>query len=355
MADPIIAIIGSAKDAGASAAAEDLGRELAKAKFRILVYASGADYLEVPIVRGYAASAADGAGAIEVRYPLHGDKPAFAEQATHAALFDWRPDTSPDWEVSFYQSLNDVDGVLLLQGGNSTLVSGLVAIGKRIAILALAAFDGAAANVWASLRPGRDLASPDEISLMARPAWSPELASECVAALKEQLARRKEEDRVHRLEQLRSEMSVTLHATVAALLFIAAIMPAACGLLAGSLAIPKSVVVSLLFLAPLFAGISGSTIRLVFDLRGGRLPLSRESTITTAALGLIAGGAAGVLFITAQAFTLGDNATADALGKLLPFVVMIGFTAGLTLDAVFRKLIASDVVDLSAIEARRRS
>ena len=32
-----------------------------------------------------------------------------------------------------------------------------------------------------------------------------------------------------------------------------------------------------------------------------------------------------------------------------------GFTAGMTLDAVFRKLIATDVLQTSSIEARKRS
>jgi hypothetical protein len=41
--------------------------------------------------------------------------------------------------------------------------------------------------------------------------------------------------------------------------------------------------------------------------------------------------------------------------RLVPFGVVVGFIAGLTLDAVFRKLISSDVVELSAVEARKRS
>ena len=130
-------------------------------------------------MKGYAASQV-AKPAIQVRYPVHGEKPSFPEQQTQAQLFDWRPDHSPDWEVSFYHSLNDVDGVLLLGGGTSTLVSGLVAMGHRIAILALAAFGGASAKVWQALRPGRDLPSADEISLMARPEWSGDIAAECV-------------------------------------------------------------------------------------------------------------------------------------------------------------------------------
>jgi hypothetical protein len=39
----------------------------------------------------------------------------------------------------------------------------------------------------------------------------------------------------------------------------------------------------------------------------------------------------------------------------VPFGVVVGFIAGLTLDAVFRKLVTADVVDVSAVEACKRS
>ena len=47
--------------------------------------------------------------------------------------------------------------------------------------------------------------------------------------------------------------------------------------------------------------------------------------------------------------------TSELASRLVPFGIAVGFIAGLTLDAVFRKLIASDVVELSAVEAKRRS
>jgi hypothetical protein len=64
---------------------------------------------------------------------------------------------------------------------------------------------------------------------------------------------------------------------------------------------------------------------------------------------------AGLLFITAQVTTVGTSVTSEQASRLVPFGVVIGFIAGLTLDAVFRKLIASDVVELSAVEAKKRA
>lgn len=350
---PIIAIVGNVKtSANAAAAAEDLGRELAKSGFRILVYSSAPEYVEAPVVSGYIASQAAVNRSIQVRYPLYGDKPAFPEQHTHAKIFDWRPDHSPDWEMSFYQSLNEVDGILLVGGGVSTMIAGLVALGHRNSILALAVFGGKAGEVWKVLMPGRDLPSPDEISLMARPGWDSDLAVECVAALKNQLVRRAEEDKQRRLEELRKEISATWHAIIAVVLFLSAVL---CVPYAWGSELSQTKAVWLLFLSPLLAGVAGSTIRLVFDLRQGSLPLSRQSAITTAALGLVAGGVAGLLFITAQVTTVAETVTAKQSGKLVPFGVVIGFIAGFTLDAVFRKLITSDVVELSAVEAKKRS
>ncbi|TAN47916.1 MAG: hypothetical protein EPN21_16150 [Methylococcaceae bacterium] len=353
--NPIIAIVGNVTTGdNAITAAEDIGRELAKAGFRILVYSSGADFLEGAVVRGYISSQTTANGAIQVRYPFGKTKPAFPEQQSHKKVFEWHPDDSHEWEVSFYQSLNEIDGILLMGGGPSTMIAGLVALGHRRAVLALTAFEGKASDVWKSLRPGRDLVSHDEKALMARPDWSPELAAECVQALKDQLTRRAEEDLQRRLKTLREEASLKWHAIIAVILFLLSVACAPYAWGEGE-ALGRLCAMWLLFLSPLVAGVSGATIRLLFDLRQGTVPLSPQSTITTAALGLIAGGVAGLLFIIAQTTAIASEISAVQAGRLVPFGIVIGFLAGLTLDAVFRKLLLSDVIALSAIESKKGS
>ena len=297
------------------------------------------------------------ARSIQVRYPLHGEKPTFLEQQTHAEVFDWRPEHGQDYKMSFYQSLIDVDGILLMGGGDSTMIAGLVAMGHGIAMLPLAGFGGKATAVWESLRPGRDLPTADEISLMARPSWSEDDAADYAKALKDQIARKAERLRAERLEQLRQETSVALHAVFALVLFLLAMGSVG---LAWSNTLSAGIAMALLFVSPLLAGVSGSTVRLIFDLRQGAALLTRQSTITTAALGLIAGGVAGLLFVTAQVTTAaapsepGQIVSTEQARRLVPFTVLIGFVAGLTLDAVFRKLIATDIVDVSIIESKKR-
>jgi len=350
---PIIAIVGNAKTSdGASAAAEALGRELAKVGFRILVYSSDPDFLESHVVRGYVAGRAAIRCSIQVRYPLYSVKPTFAEQSTNSELFDWRPDHAPDWEMSFYQSLSVVQGVILIGGGSSTLSAGAVARGHQLAILALPGFGGKTQQVWQNLRPGQDLVTGDEISLMARPDWSDEMAVECVKALKDQLTRKAENAQQRKLAEMRKEISVRRHAVVAGLLFAAAF--AMVPISTWDKPVPWMVIAAL-FVCPALAGISGATIRLVFDLRQGSLPLSPQSAITTGALGLIAGAVAGLLFITAQMATATEQGMfPKQAAHLVPFCFLIGFTAGMTLDAVFRKLIATDVLQTSSIEAKKK-
>lgn len=358
MPDPIIAIVGNLKThEDAPAAAEALGRELARAGFRILVYSSGESFLEGRIVKGYAASQKANRRSIQVRYPLHlHEKPSFPEQKSQADLFDWRPDDGEDWEMSFYQSLKEVDGIVLMGGGPSTLIAGVVALGYGTAVLAMANFGGAAANVWERLRPGRDLPNELEKALMACP-WSEDQTSNCVQAIKDQLARKAAVMRQRLIEERRKQTSLSKHAFFALIVFVLAVAAVPTAFTWHT--IPEPVLNMLLFFSPLLAGVAGSTIRLVFDASQGGGPLTAESSITTAALGLIAGGVAGLLFITAQITTAPSTAagvvvSADQARKLVLFGVLIGFVAGLTMDAVFRKLISSDVVDVSSIEVKKR-
>jgi hypothetical protein len=359
--DPTIAIVGNIKThPDAPAAAEAIGRELAKAGLRILVYSSGPDFLEGRIVSGYIRSGVAARRSIEVRYPLHGAKPEFPEQQTHADVFDWRPEHGEEWTMSFYQSLKDVDGIVLMGGGDATRIGGLVALGHGIAMLPIATFKGQASDIWGALRPGRDLVTADEVSMMARPTWSEDDAAELVKTLKAQIARKIERARQQWLEQLRQEKSVTWNAIFSLTLFLLsfATVAIAWGGTFWSEPWAEPVAIGLLFVSPLLAGVSGSTVRLVFDLKQGAAPLTNQSAITTAALGLIAGGMAGLLFITAQVTTAsapaGHIVSSEQARRIVAFAVLIGFVAGLTLDAVFRKLIATDVVETGMIEAKRR-
>jgi hypothetical protein len=108
----------------------------------------------------------------------------------------------------------------------------------------------------------------------------------------------------------------------------------------------------MLFFAPLLAGGAGAAIRPMVDrLRGTQG--TTQAVLATVVLGLLAGGIAGVLFVTAQLTadpTLTETAKlAPYAQRSIPFAVGVGFVAGLTSDVVFGKLLGLDVVRTSGI------
>lgn len=70
----------------------------------------------------------------------------FADRAI--PLFHFIQDTHSEWEIFFYRSLRNADGVILLGGGTSTLIAGLVAMGFGKSIVACETFGGYASKIW---------------------------------------------------------------------------------------------------------------------------------------------------------------------------------------------------------------
>jgi hypothetical protein len=345
MSNPLIAIVGDVSPgrtfeppmrdpAKAKKAAQELGTELARCGARLLVY--GGPFLEAEVVRGFVAGKPAKDHSILMWYSQENEPPPFAEEAEHPNLFERRSEPGADWEIAFYRSIARADGVILIGGGNATKISGQVAIGTHMPTLALAEFGGAASKVWTTLSAGEDLPSRDEINLMAQP-WSDGSASACVKALYAQRQRR----------FLIEGAPSPIFAILAGLLFLAAlaIVPWVWG--------QNALAVWMLFFAPLLAGGAGAAIRPMVDRLRGAGGIT-STVLATVVLGLVAGGIAGVLFVTAQ-LTADPQLTADAQNivpyarRSIPFAVGVGFVAGLTSDAVFGKLLGLEVVRTSGI------
>lgn len=365
MADnPLIAIIGSAqadreykppleKPEEAKQAAEALGRELANKGYRILVYSSDPRFIEADFVRGFASAAQVKPRSIQVRYPI--DKDAlFDEQKTQPEWFDARPERG-DWEVSFYRSLQEVDGIILIGGGTPTLITGLLAIKNRTPLLPLAAFGAKARSVWELLSPNDSLLTADEIARLAQ--WHPQSsAEEWVRILSAQRQSRLNEEAVKERQKKAQSRTTQQYALFSAAIFVVAIAIAVAGLSGAVTA--YGTLLALLFFCPLLAGVSGATIRTAFDWTQATPTDSNRTLWSTAALGLVIGGLSGLLFIVAQMTTIpqvqGQDAVIAAITqtqtqRLIPFTLVIGFIGGLTLDAVVRKLTSIDVVDTKSL------
>lgn len=124
------------------------------------------------------------------------------------------------------------------------------------------------------------------------------------------------------------------------LLFLLAI--AAVPLAWGEASISYRLLLWLLFVSPLLGGVSGATSRMVFDWRQGTVPHTPQSAWITAAL-------------PADSTDVAAKLQQAQASRLVPFALAIGFTAGLTLDAVFRKLTGMDVVHSEAVEVKSSS
>ncbi|MGH9278333.1 MAG: hypothetical protein ACRD12_09530 [Acidimicrobiales bacterium] len=327
-------------------ACERLGGELAAAGWDLVVYAgegSGEDagFIEPSVVKGYVDGGPPRKGAVHVLYSRRFPTPRFTAQAQHPDAFDFRADLSQDWEPSFFRSLADVDAALIVGGGHSSYLAGLVCLGRRIPLLALGTFGGSAHRVLDAMVQSGTPLRPEDFEVLARPDWSPSSAQALVASISTQktcLDKEREEVRQELRTRRRSQS-----AAVALGLFVVA-----------SLLVPLALVVgdantfpelALLFVAPLVAGASGGTIRTL-------LPRTTDveiSTLGSAALGAVAGGITGLLYLTAQLTsssetTLGDL-TARQYQTFVLFSVAFGFVAGLALDSVYQKLISAGAAD----------
>lgn len=346
---PLIAIVGSvdpsrANELGlrdidrAPGACAALGHELGANGMDIVVYSSAADFVECDVVRGYTTVDEAPPRSIQVRAPQRIGAGQFPNADARPELFDYRPDASEDWEVSFYRSLVETDGVLLVGGGRSTYVTGLIALAFNIPIVALASFGGRAVSVWQALDRVRNDAEPAEIAQMGG-AWRDDLAGPLVQSLLAQRQRRAERREAER----RDARKDARHAAVSLL------VGAVCVLLAFG-AIPLSYSfkpgagssIALLIAAPLLAAIAGAIVRHSFE--------EGHEWFRTAVLGMAVGGVSALLFIAAQLLTTPDVLQSSDARRLLWFVVPVGFIAGLTFDVVYRKLRAQDVTHTDVLD-----
>lgn len=340
---PLIAIVGSVDPSRAqelhlhntdqaSSACAALGRELAAQGLNIVVYSSAAEFVEGDVVRGYAASGDVPVRSIQVRAPQRSAAIQFPEARGRAALFDYRPDASEDWEVSFYRSLVETDGVLLVGGGRSTYTTGLIALAFGIPMVAVASFGGRAVGVWEALDRVHNDAEVEEIALMGNASWRDDMVAPLVRSLvlqgQRRMAKREAERRDARREARHSAVSLLVAAICVLLAF---------GAIPLSYAFTPGTGTSIAFLiaAPLLAAIAGAIVRHSFD--------EGHQWFRTAVLGMAVGGVSALLFVAAQLLTAPDVLTSPDARRLLWFVVPVGFIAGLTFDVVYRKLRAQDV------------
>ena len=366
MTKPLIAIVGSYDPSRtyepplsqdletAKAAAAELGRELANAGYRILVYSSDPRYIEADVVRGYVASGKAEKESVQIRYPQELSKHiSFPEQNSHKDIFDPVPDANPGWQVTFYRSLKDVNGIVMLGGAQSALITGMVAQAYSIPLITIGSFGGSAQTVWA-LSASR-LMTEDERKVMNLPTWNDNSATRLIAVLGEQ------RKRLHDAEaaRLRSQQTEDKKMRNRALLAVGLTVTAVLLTIFGTFSLfPSRFLFGIVFFGtPLLAGAAGGLARNIFDSYRGVAYQSEHNLAVITFLGMLAGLLAALLFVVAQLASNPEiknlsTTIPPGLSFLIPFELIIGVIAGLTLESVFVKLLKTDVVNTDSVAVK---
>ncbi|MFB6521217.1 hypothetical protein [Streptomyces sp. NPDC056401] len=310
----------------ARAACRELGRELARAGFDIAVFSSKPTYIEHDVVHGYAEGTDEQNPGRVAAYPPRHREIAFALPEGSSVTLDTYRDTSGEWEVAYYRTLLNCDGVLMVGGGQATRVAGIVAIAQGIPVLPVATFGGGAGQVWINLDKVRNHADDEDISLLGQD-WSADAAVRLTASLVRQRTRRAEQARI----QERADRSLARRTggglAIAVLCAVAAL---AALVLAGGPGRADARALTALTAAPLLASVAGAMIRNSFETEAG--------WVRAGIRGLGAGLVTVLLYFASQ--LLAVPALFDQLDvrRLLFFAIPLGFSSGFTFDLVYERL-----------------
>lgn len=350
---PVVAVVGSV-DAGrefnpplrnvdaAPAACREIGRELARAGFDLVVFSSKPTYVESYVVEGYAQASGDGAispGTVYVHLPRHRDAD-FNLPAGGGVRIEVVRDTSTEWEVSYYRTVVECDGAVLVGGGQSTRIAGVVAMSQRIPLLPVATFGGGAGLVWVNLANVRNDALDEDLALLGAD-WAPDSARRLAECLRGQQARRTAFAAATRQEARRGARKSATGLAVAALLIVLSLL----GLVLSGTPRPADARgLTMLLGAPLLAAMAGAVLRNSFD--------PEPAWPVSCVRGLGAGTVAVLTYVAAQLLAVPSMLDELDVRRLLFFVITIGFTAGFTFDLVFERLRAQP--DASSAPASQR-
>jgi hypothetical protein len=357
-----VAIVGSTNrgdpqiQADTKTAAYHLGGALAGKHLPILVYYDEPIFIEAEVVHGYLDSGMAEPNSIEVRYPEKLDQnnvpkpPPFAGYVGDPR-FSFRPDRNREWEISFYQSLEDIGGMLVLQGGSSTLIAGLIALGYNKPLLACPGFGGTAVKLSSMLFERGTITAEEVARLRIRPApvamhnW----ADDSVSLLLDQSARieaKKQEQGMRAASvQRRQVIHMVVAATLAAIAFVLCVLN-----WDNSLKLSVVGIRSMIFLIAGLAGGTGAMLWNVVPFLRRTTHAQTDSTVGAGALGFIVGCLATLIYLIAQEHGFPDLAAnlkeeqisvlkANYLARLIPSALVTALIGGMTLDRAFRSIL----------------
>lgn len=341
---PLIAIVGSVDFSRnnyktpvrnaeeAKIAARTLGKILANKGYRILVYSGDSKYIERHVVDGFVNTGIQIPKSIVVAFALGqiDQVREFPKYKTHHHLFDLRQHQRRQWRIPYIQSFGEADGIILIGGGAWTLTAGSCAIAFRRPLLTLSAYGGEAEDVWNYIVPDEHLCTKEDKDAMVFPGNEEQYVEKWVQSLDRQFAKAGSEKR--NPGNSAKEFFYLLFALFLVIMWILT-LPIADTLILKDQEWGKTVFKFILFLAPLLAGASGATIRLIFDSNINESPLRKT------VLGVTAGAVTALLYVLPQILTNPSPYSVYILG----FTVIFAFLAGLSSDTVLKKLLTKEV------------
>lgn len=337
-----------------AATAKEIGRALAERDYGLIVYSGDSLFVESAIVGGYLESEKVKPGSIRVIFPRDRTAPAipmFPKAKEKPECFKLEIDQNPHWESSFYRSLGESSGVLLVGGGRSTFVAGIVAKILHKPLLPIDAFGGAASEIWEMLDSNEDYITDDErrkLAIHGDATWALSVVDIMSASKK----RRSDATNLKETHSRRSRNDLRYQAVSALVVFVLTIV-----LIVETWdneGLSRVQLLSCLVASPLLAGFSGAFIRRIADIFQGKTS-SPETTsaFILGVLGAIAGGFSGLLFLMPQLAATTASA-ADKLpvqlSRLVPFSMITGFLAGFTTDLVYEKLREAKAIGDTSVE-----
>ncbi|MDX8028635.1 hypothetical protein SK803_00360 [Lentzea sp. BCCO 10_0856] len=313
------------------AASEAIGRELALAGFDLVVFSSSENFIERHVVKGYlGALDAEHPGNIVAHTPL--DREVDFDVPAHLKhVLKVRTDPASEWEISYYRALFNADSLLLIGGGRATRIAGVMAVARRMPIVAVACFGASAQTVWRTFGGPKNDVTQDDLDVMSA-KWSDDSAALLVKSLQGQLARRDEHLRAEEQREKSADRSRTVRGLVAILSLVLAGLSVV--LAAKAQSTPEAI--AYLFAGPVLAAVFGAIMR-----DGGE---KSPNIVWTAARGAGAGAGAMLLYVLSQQLTAAPVLDVEAVRRFCWFAVLIGLFAGVTVDLVWARMRNVDVL-----------
>ena len=371
-----IAIVGSisaGRELGANKALDEkirqdafeFGKELQKQGYGIVVYADYDEFVDIHVVRGYI----DGivvpkAGSIRLFTQSDVTSTFPIDDSKTPLPVDWldiKTNSSPQWELSYYSSLGDAQGVLMLGGAQSTFVAGVLCLRNKWPILTIAETGGSAKAIWDIITVSPAFTA-DDANQMGKP-FRVDQMDQYMKVLENQISARErtkakeEENEAQLLAELaryRFQNDYTRQTRARSIAIIIFLCLSVASFAAVSILAQLNKVEGisiwgiqlLLVFCSISAGALGGVIRTVIDRRTDYTYRPSDNEMTVCALGATAGLVAGMLYVSTQILAGANN-----VGVVSMTALFIGLIAGLTTEKVFADLSKKNALDVQALAA----